>query len=184
MKVNIGPFKTWVGPYQISTKFDWLIGEDRADKLGDWLSNTWVNDFCTWIHSKRKRKINIHIDNYDVWSADNTLALIIHPVLVKLRESKHGSPYCDDEDVPYDLRLSNEKDGDDIHHDRWAWVLGEMIWAFEQHKTDDWESQFHTGATYGPDQPEVIDKEGLKNHHTRMKNGLRLFAKYYENLWD
>jgi len=28
------------------------------------------------------------------------------------------------------------------------------------------------------------DKIGLKKHQERINNGLRLFGKYYTNLWD
>jgi hypothetical protein len=30
----------------------------------------------------------------------------------------------------------------------------------------------------------IVDKEGLEKHQDRVDNGLRLFGKYYENLWD
>ena len=91
---------------------------------------------------RENRKVDIRIDDWDVWSSDHTLALIIHPVLVKLKEKKHGSPCVDDEDVPERLRdgvpaKENEWDTDDNHHSRWEYVLDEMIWAFEQHTHDD-----------------------------------------------
>jgi hypothetical protein len=119
---------------------------------------------------ERARKINIRIDKYDTWSMDSTLALIIHPMLVQLKQTKHGSPWIDDEDVPEELRSTsappkeNEWDTDDNHHARWDWVLDEMIWAFETHLDD--ESQFKS-ELFG-----------------RKRNGFRLFGKYYQALWD
>ena len=38
------------------------------------------------------RTEKIHIDPWDTWSMDYTLALIILPMLNQLKESKHGAP--------------------------------------------------------------------------------------------
>jgi hypothetical protein len=204
MKVYIGPYKNWIGPYQIADKFEWLIGEAKAYEFGEWLSKTKLNDLCKWIDEKRKRKISIHIDSYDVWGADHTLALIIHPVLLKLKEHKQGNPYVDDEDVPENIRstaappLTEEEklSGhlDEFFDKRWDWVLDEMIWTFSQHMEDDWEEQYCSGESNylviegqlvnGPNHTFKVDSEGIKKHRKRMDNGRRLFAKYYESLWD
>ena len=221
MKVYIGPYKDWIGPYQIAEAiFFWtkkfnLDGriEQRwdyklRDKLGDWLNDTWVRDFCTWIDDKKKREIEVHIDDYDVWSADHTLAYIIHPILEKLQKVKHGSPNVDDEDVPEDLRSTaappkkNEWDTDENHHKRWDWILNEMIWSFAQVIDDRAEDQFHTGKhdiqfneidhngetlfemVRGPNDTHVFDKEGWEKWNERKQNGFRLFGKYYQALWD
>lgn len=168
MKVNIGPYRNWIGPYQIADKvFFWLDKhkyDDKydnrwdgklRDKLGEWLASTWLNSLCQWIDSKKKRKIIVRIDEYDTWSMDHTLSLIIHPMLLQLKETLHGSPFVDDEDVPEHLRSTaapeltqEQKDcghTDELFFDRWKWVLDEMIWAFSQVLDDDAESQFHTG---------------------------------------
>lgn len=102
-------------------------------------------------NSNKERKIKIQIDRWDTWSTDHTLSLIIHPLLVQLQKTKHGSPFVDDEDVPEELKSTsapvkeNEWDTDDNFHQRWEYVLGEMIWAFEQHNDDDADRQFHSG---------------------------------------
>lgn len=155
--------------------------------------------------SKKERKISVRIDNYDVWNLAENLALIIHPALLRLQETKHGSPYTDDEDVPDNLKSTNappkenEWDTDEFHLPRWEWILNEMIWAFGQLNID-WESQFWTGEfdmqfveipgenlfqmVDGPNHTAVHDKEGSDAHYERIKNGLRLFGKYYLALWD
>jgi len=225
MKVDIGPYHSdlipvhrWLRTYE-TMRHGGIVSEDEykwydkviinaLDVLDDLLMpiNRWSNN--------RKRKIKIHIDNYDVWSVDHTLAMIIHPVLVKLKEQKHGSPPVDDEDVPDNVKSlaappkENEWDTDDNHHTRWEWVLDEMIWTFGQHGLEDDSDQFH----HNPDQLQMIfkeapdikgskeltfnhqkdpskpkywrDDEGLKKHAERKANGRRLFAKYYEALWD
>jgi len=96
---------------------------------------------------------------------DSTLAPIILPMLKQLRDTKHGSPKVDHEDVPEYMRTTttedwdsqsvfdfyNEKqsDGYDIDgydvHKKWEWVLNEMIFAFEHLVDDEWENEFSSG---------------------------------------
>lgn len=96
------------------------------------------------------RDISVEIHEYDSWSADETLAHIIVPVLKQLKETKHGAPYVDLDDVPKELHptedVSEREIGyvDSTHFERWDWVLDEMIWAFEQQLID-WEEQYSTG---------------------------------------
>ncbi len=105
----------------------------------------------------------------------------------------------------------NEWDTDANHFKRWDWVMDELIWTFEQlHPDNDWEQQYYSGehdtswektektfknpvtgkeeATYelkrGPKDTFKIDSDGLQNHQKRITNGLRLFGKYYQGLWD
>jgi hypothetical protein len=106
----------------------------------------------------------VKIDRYDTWSMDHTLADIILPMLKQLRDTKHGSPMVDLEDVPEELRMvgyeegssqlqfkfdeplyQHERDSWDLTHRRWEWVLDEMIFAFEHHVDDTWEEAFSTG---------------------------------------
>jgi hypothetical protein len=154
----------------------------------------------------RKRKVKVHIDDYDVWSVDYTLSLIILPLLKKLKEHKRGAPFVDDEDVPEELRSSaappkeNEWDTDDNHFKRWDWVLDEMIYSFECCADEDWDEQFCSGVSdyswektedgkmyqikEGPNHTFKVDSEAMDKALDRRKNGLRLFGKYYHSLWD
>lgn len=198
MKVFIGKYRSWVGPFQIA---DWLqkvgVSEDRCHKIGKWLADTWLMKFCEWIDSKRKRKIKIKLHDYDTWSMDHTLALIALPLLKQLKDTAHGIPQSDDEDVPegMGLRSSESKpheewDVDDNIEKRWEWILNEMIWSFEQLVKDDDEKEFFDHSECeGLDFVESIgkikiDQVGLTKHHNRIDNGLRLFGKYYRGLWD
>ena len=38
------------------------------------------------------RKVDIKIESFDTWNLDSTLALIILPALIQLKETKHGIP--------------------------------------------------------------------------------------------
>lgn len=154
MKVKIGPYKNWFGPYQLAEKIlFWKDDHDEAViKLGERLDNTWLRPLLSWIDSKRERTIKVRIDDYDVWNIDSTLAYIVLPMLKKLQEQKHGSPWVDDEDVPEELRSTNappvnhEFEWDDNVHKRWYYVLGEMIFAFEMKNTD-WTYEFYSGES-------------------------------------
>jgi hypothetical protein len=209
MRVKIGPFIRWWGPYQISDLLQKVgVSEDRCFSIGEYLSHTKLNDLCEWIHSKRKRKVVIHIDDFDVWNMNDTLAMIALPMLIKLKERKHGYALVDDEDVPESIRSTNappkenEWDTDAMAESRWEWVLNQIIWSFQQlHPDNDWEKQYESGVhdliwvqskdhpdckemKRGPNDTFEIDHEGRKVHQSRIDNGLRLFGVYYGALWD
>ena len=136
------------------------------------------------------RKVEISIHDYDTWNMDHTLALIALPMLKQLKETKHGVPYMDYEDMPehlqyvrraYDSRAiydmidqSQQPEWDDLNEIEfqrqikcWDWMLDEMIWAMEQ-------------VIDGDTVQEIEDIQ----YHDRFANGLRLFGKYYRSLWD
>ena len=209
MKVKIGPYRDWFGPYQLCNLLRFVgVSEKYRDKLSDMIPGKPFE----WIHDNLKtRKIKIRIDPYDTWGMDNTLALIIVPMLKQLKEKQHGAPNVDDEDVPENLRSTSAKpkendwDTDEFHFARWDFALDEMIFAFESVADDSWEDQFYSGETdlqwktveplsddpkkqlyeakEGPNHTFKVDKEGLDAYNKRIDNGLRLFSKYYRNLW-
>ena len=119
----------------------------------------------------------ITIHDWDTWSMDHTLSYIIVPMLIQLKDTKHGAPNVDDDDVPEELRMPDgwketryniDGETDEQFFNRWDWVLDEMIWAFT-YKRDNFDSLL------------AEDREAVQ---ARMSNGFRLFGKYYENLWD
>jgi hypothetical protein len=139
-------------------KYDWEIPEkewdrwDRAFEKTMEFSRLLVCRPVNWIKNKIPRIHYIKIHSYDTWSADSTLAPIILPMLVMLKEKKHGAPFTEDADVPEHLRSTaapakeNEYDVDAFHFERWDWIMSEMIWAFEQIvKDDEGEEQFRSG---------------------------------------
>lgn len=218
MKIYIGPYKNHLNVYRIAdTIFFWKkkskysVNEEDTivDKFGDRLAKIgWLVNSLDWINGSffMKRKKRVRIDNYDVWSMDHTLALIIVPMLKKLKDQKHGNPYIDDSDLPADVVAANITAGIDMNEidsdvldNRWNWVIDEMIWAFEQHADSSWNDQYHSGVidmkfiknddgtiemVKGPNDTYKVDNDGLKAHQERMANGRRLFAKYYDALWD
>ena len=204
MKINIGPYKYWFGPYQLCALLKYVgVSESSCDNIAEKIS---ARPF-EWFDKKfKKRKISIQIDDYDTWSADHTLSLIIHPLLVKLKNKKDGAPHVDNEDVPENIRSTNAKpkenewDTDEFHFDRWDYVLDEMIFAFEKSIDNSWEEEFYSGKSdpewkcinedetdpekrLYEDDTFKIDHDGMKRIQNRIQNGHRLFGKYYSHLW-
>jgi hypothetical protein len=169
-------------------------------KIGKYPKHRWYHNF---LYEKfgigNEPKVSVHIDDFDTWSMDHTLAYIIEPMLKQLKLTKHGAPIVDNKDVPKELRSEPAKyDICPTHFDKWDWVLDEMIFAFES-KHNNWEEQFQEGLldrvfktlpngmtewAEGPKHTFKIDMKGRKAYQKRISNGFRLFGKYYENLWD
>lgn len=150
-----------------------------------------------------ERDISVKIDKWDTWSMDHTLALIVHPMLIQLRDTTNGSPFIVFEDRPEHLigtvPVRERGEIDEFHHDAWQWALTEMIHAFDSKINEDWQEQFHSGEVdrvfieredglvewaHGPKHTFEVDWEGIKAYQARISNGFRLFGKYYEGLWD
>jgi len=174
-------------------EYDEPIIEKWADRLNP-ISKA-IEKVLDIIHPK----INyVKIDKWDTWSMDYTLSYIIVPMLKQLKETKHGAPNVDDEDVPEELRSTSalkkedEYDVDDNHFKRWDWVLNEMIWSFEENLDHNSEEKYfdHSDvditdhAVFGQLHKIKIDHVGLDAHQKRKANGFRLFGKYYSGLWD
>jgi hypothetical protein len=191
----------WISPYTVLEKvFFWReieYDEPIIDKWSDRLTPICqgIQKILDFIHPK----INyVKIDRWDTWSMDYTLSHIIVPMLKQLKETKHGSPFVDDEDVPEELKSTsappkeNDWDTDENHFKRWDWALNEMIWAFEQNLDDKSEEKFFDHAEWDEKEKDFnknlhkikIDQVGLKAHQDRKANGFRLFGKYYQGLWD
>lgn len=203
MKVKIGNF--------VNRCTSEIYSNHMTDRYGyDWPDNNifencleTTEDVLQWVYNHsinlyldtRKRKTEIKIDPWDTWSIDTTLSYIIVPMLKQLKETTNGAPFVDFKDVPTDLnptRLTKEQKAfgeiDETYFERWNYCLDEMIWAFEQKISDNWESQYYR---YEEDADNELglklvwqDEEGYDNHQNRMTNGFRLFGKYYESLWD
>lgn len=225
MKVYVGPYRYNWSAYTFERWYfdkkygesSWEMDENKytqLDKSIVYICSVWQKVLNKTINKylERPRTIKVHIDDYDVWSMDHTLALIVHPMLLKLKAQKHGSPFVDSEDVPEHLHPDPNRakmhengeiaewDVDNSIHDRWEWVLNEMIHAFECEVDDEWERQFESGEVdftwekdeetghstmgKGPNHTFVVDREAMDKAWARRKNGLRLFAKYYHGLWD
>lgn len=141
------------------------------------------------------RVVNIEIHDYDLWNVDSTLTLIIHPLLVKFRDSNRmGFFPVMNEDLPDELHVdekklysysSNEEErvSEEMLSKREIYILNEMIYAFENIKNNS-----EINVLWGEyDSGKICKEEFMKKvdlHENRKQNGLRLFGKYFQSLWD
>jgi len=141
MKIYIGPYRDWFGPYQLAELLCFWAKKEKDDlgfehkpewvhDFGHWLSTgSWDSEksdpfkkkehetllykFLLWVDKFKKRIQYVKIDRYDTWSMDSTLALIVLPMLKQLKKDKHGSGFVDLEDVPEEMRYTTTEEYDD-----------------------------------------------------------------------
>jgi hypothetical protein len=101
-----------------------------------------------------KRRIDIQIDPFDTWSLDHTIASIILPALIQLKNTKHGVPsgFTDriggdfDNNLVFDFIKEDDTEVFNQLCDSWDDVLDKMIWSFLQLSIeDDYDSKYHHG---------------------------------------
>ena len=153
-----------------------------------------------------ERRVKVNIDKFDTYNVDHTLALIILPMLLQFRENHHGVPhdFVDDSgnnDInrqqSFDFYSDTQKSIEECDR-RWIETIDKMIWSFYQIMIDD-DSKYHHGS---PNYASIRQSDGMyrmidKNpdehwydavghdmHVERVKEGLALFGKYYNSLWD
>lgn len=208
MKVYISGYRDhWISPYTVLQRVCfWRVIPRDTDEEGfeddPWIER-WakrIKPLCKafqWFMDRVHPPVRyIKIDRYDTWSMDSTLAHIILPMLKQLRDTQHGSCPTELEDVPEHLHPKtppgpNNNYNDETVHERWQWVMNEMIWAFEQKIDNDDESKFFDHSTVNRSAPLnqqikqiKVDRDALEAHQKRKDNGFRLFGKYYQGLWD
>lgn len=137
---------------------DFLWDRCKFGKLSEWLYNVYTS----------KRKIKVRVDDYDIYNLDHTLAKIIYPCLVTYRNNKFSYFIADKGDAP------------SLYHEdelgRWNWIVGEMIFAFNEiaNNPDGDLAFFKANVGYSVE---------YESYDIRVKNGLKLFGKYYRALW-
>ena len=96
----------------------------------------------------------------ECWNLDATLAALILPRLIHFRDNRCGTPGCLFE---YDEKgnILNEEEG----CQKWEKILDKMIWAFYLYISVD--SLYWT-----------------EEQKQQINEGLKLFAEYFQSLWD
>ena len=100
-----------------------------------------------------QRRIDVRIDKFDTWGLDHTLALIILPSLIQLRDTKHGVPSefvrAVGSDIDGNYSFDFIKDDEDKVFEKgcesWNDVMNKMIWSFQQIVDGEYDSQYHHG---------------------------------------
>lgn len=206
MRVKIGDYTTWFGPYHLAEaicfwapkakdEFEREDFPEWVDKFGDWIAKTPIANFLQWIYDVKERKIKVKVDEWDLYSADHTLALVILPVLKEYRKSKrYGIPM--NLDISY-IPLDDE--GEEKMMQDWNNILDKMIWSFEQiinseanlddfwiekpdfdncEKCSDFIDKINSGSGGR------YDYEARKAYDDKIQEGLDLFGKHFRSLWD
>ena len=201
MRVDIGPYPDPMTTHRLECSYlERMYGEDWyevkphqyiwvdhivigfLDLVEEYILEPLNKIFC-------KRRIKVKYHNYDTWSLDSTLSLIILPGIKQLKATQHGYP-------------------SGLTQEEWDNILDEMIFAFSEIANDNPGAEaFYSGVSdhkwvkcdakgnddpdgpyrrmdEGPNHTFRVDFEGRKAYDDRIQNGLELFGKYYQNLWD
>ena len=194
MKVYLGKYVYPITTYDIASKIIFWDNTKYRKKLNSILKFgltynqnsknkklSILSKFLDKYNSYQKRKIFIKIDDYDVYDLDYTLSLIIEPALRKLLKDEWlGSFKVDNEDLPKELQISDDeyklicsiysetdKSATEISNrleQQSKYIINKMIYAFNI-----------LSSTETDEDDEYYKKE--------IDEGLRLFGKYFRNLW-
>jgi hypothetical protein len=138
---------------------------------------------------ERPQIIKVQIEAHDTWSMDFTLAYIIHPMLVQLKETMQGYPSAMDSGA-LDSQCIELDDSDDFNTKvaKWKEIMDKMIWSFEQKLLDNeptfWSEPVKFDDNFKIVSKGVYDRETAKEYADRLQEGFDLFGKYFQSLWD
>lgn len=180
---------------------------DNFDKVLDFILEAWqgvLNNTINKLLMQIRERPLIKIHEWDTWSVDYTLNLIIHPLLVQLKETQHGYPFTEYCDAPPEYIKPEQCE--DVYRtekgsynlERWLYILDEMIYAFDIKQEPDIENYDFKynlpklGGKEGNTHPPAVTNEkekqryerDVKDWEERIQEGYRLFGKYYTALWD
>jgi len=136
---------------------------------------------------RKNRAYHIHIDDHDVWDLNYTLATIIHPALIRLRERVpylgYPTPYEEAGIWPEygDLQGSFEsildRDAESTYFKNlWMGKLQKMIDAFAMiiDKDEEYDKIMHHRD----------DEDARIEWRRKIDEGMKLFSENYDGLWD
>jgi len=136
-----------------------------------------------------ERKIDVLIENFDSWNLDNTLALIILPALIQLKQTKMGVPnefaqvggedYSDQSSFDFYSETHGESFQEGCK--KWDDILDKMIWSFEQLVKDDYEEKYRHGT---PEYDWIeTDKQYLNPVSGKMETTYQMVDKNPDEHW-
>lgn len=107
-----------------------------------------------YFKTSSNRKVDITVHRYDTYSLDHTLALIILPALIQLKETKHGVPgefaEVGGEDYShqdsFDFYKETHSESFEEKCKKWDEILDKMIWSFQQIALEDVDDKYYHGV--------------------------------------
>ena len=172
-----------------------------------WLDIYWgvagnYRDAELWLRSVYQR-IKYGFPLVEAWNFDSYMAKWALPRLKYLRISKIGYP-CeiisenDENQLCFDFYKKSEQDIEDEAKAKWGIILDKIIWSFENLdnplepiKPPNYDERCiakeitEDGAlAFVSVDDRKWDWTPVHKHNERIQEGLDLFAKYYQNLWD
>jgi len=176
MKINIGKFKSYFGPYQLAEVLCFWA-KNIEDEYGFKDKPEWVHNFGEWLaygsiekeELVRRNTVKDGSDrpitflykfllwiekkrkrkvevHIDKWDTWGMDHNLAEIILPMLKQLKTNDHGSPAIDSKDVPKELRNNDSDDNYHKRWYWVLDEMIWAFEQILDEDGDAQFHTGV--------------------------------------
>jgi hypothetical protein len=162
-------------------EIEWYKTNKFFDNLIDKIPYGWriyyrYYDVKRWFISTYQ-KIRYGVSDQECWSLDCTITRFILPRLKHFKKiNVHSHPA-------------------DLTPEKWEEILDEMIWTFEYLDNDDKFNQFPQSCmnhAFGNDRTKSVQEQidwekyldKYKELDKRKDEGLMLFAKYYQHLWD
>jgi len=139
-----------------------------------------IEKYPVFFDKEVERTYDIEIHDYDTYSLNHTLSLVIYPALVKFKEERKRVP-----GVPFAFFEPNDAKDEygnhtieavDIAEKRFIDVLDKMIFAMKEISEN-----FPSEETFYENNK--IDKDGLNEYHARIQEGCELFGKHFQTLW-
>ena len=208
MKVYIGPYKNWFGPYQLAEKIlFWKdkYKDDTVFKLGEWLAYGSVEE----IRERRDEDLDTLLDRIAKKEERKTL-LYKFLLWVDSKKKRMVKVKLDNYDtwsmdhtlsyivLPMLKQLKETKHGAPYVDDKD--VPKELRSTSAPPKENDWDVDANHFKRWDWVLDEIIwsfeqkisdeyfykmdDEAEYKKYDKRLNNGFKLFGKYYQNLWD
>ena len=185
MKVNIGPYLEHLSTNKLECAYlERMYGENWHEvKPPQYI---WVDHLVIGfldlveeyilepINKIRNRKVKVKYHNYDTWSLDHTLALIILP------SGEDQWEWVMEEMIWAFNEIANDYPEEETFHSG----VHDIVWTKVNAQGDEDPEGKYSRMDHGPNHTFNIDFEARKAYDDRIQRGLNLFGKYYRSLWD
>lgn len=120
---------------------------------------------------KDETKAKILVESHDLYALDQTIALIVLPLLKAFRKATDVIPesmYSEESRACREISKTVQKREDKAALKKWYETLDKMIWSFNEIAVD--------APLLGTEQARTV-------HEINVQVGLDLFAKHFTDLW-